>query len=54
MTLRLGSKGLLVEILQHNLKTLGYSVAVDGQYGYGTRNAVRRYQMEQSVKLAAH
>ena len=49
MVLRLGSKGLLVENLQHNLKTLGYSITVDGQYGYGTRNAVRRYQMDNKL-----
>ena len=46
-TLRVGSRGTQVKYLQRNLNTLGYNCgAVDGIFGYGTRNALARFQRE--------
>ena len=43
--LRVGSKGDAVKELQARLQTLGYDPGeIDGQYGNGTRNAVRLFQ----------
>lgn len=44
-TLKLGSRGPLVEFLQNILKILGYYTgAIDGVFGNNTKNAVIRFQ----------
>jgi peptidoglycan hydrolase-like protein with peptidoglycan-binding domain len=42
--LKKGSKGDAVKTLQQNLVQLGYSVAVDGDFGKGTEEAVLHLQ----------
>lgn len=42
--LKRGSKGSSVRALQEQLNTLGYGVAVDGDFGHGTEDAVRHLQ----------
>ncbi|MDJ0736915.1 MAG: HEAT repeat domain-containing protein [Nostocaceae cyanobacterium] len=49
--LRLGSRGKKVEVLQTQLQDLGYyDGEIDGKYGETTRNAVLKFQEEQSLK----
>jgi peptidoglycan hydrolase-like protein with peptidoglycan-binding domain len=43
-TIRYGATGHPVRTLQHLLRARGYTVAVDGRYGTGTRAAVIRFQ----------
>lgn len=42
--LKKGSKGSKVRVLQQDLKTLGYNIAVDGDFGAKTENAVKSFQ----------
>lgn len=42
--LKKGSKGSDVRALQEDLKQLGYNIAVDGDFGPGTDDAVRHLQ----------
>ena len=42
--LRKGSKGVYVEVLQKKLNDAGYSLAVDGDFGKKTLEAVKDYQ----------
>lgn len=42
--LKRGSKGSAVRELQEQLVTLGYKVAVDGDFGPGTEDAVHHLQ----------
>ncbi len=47
MVLRVGERGLLVDMLQEQLKALGYQVgAVDGVFGTLTRDAVLAFQAD--------
>ncbi|QOR70186.1 peptidoglycan-binding protein [Ruania alkalisoli] len=48
-TVRLWSRGDDVTYLQQRLDALGYAVAVDGIFGYGTQNAVREFQQAQGL-----
>jgi peptidoglycan hydrolase-like protein with peptidoglycan-binding domain len=50
-SLQLGDNGRDVSALQAELLRLGRSVSVDGQFGPGTRNAVR--ELEKAVGIAA-
>lgn len=43
-TLRTGAKGDDVKYIQQKLKTLGYSISVDGSYGKGTAAVVKSFQ----------
>ena len=42
--LRKGSKGVYVEVLQKKLNDAGYNLAVDGDFGKKTLEAVKDYQ----------
>ncbi len=42
--LKKGSKGSSVRALQEQLTTLGYTLAVDGDFGSGTEDAVKHLQ----------
>ena len=49
-----GNKGTAVKILQEKLIKLGYSCGVagaDGEYGYGTASAVRKFQHEHRLAV---
>ncbi|MBR4081859.1 MAG: peptidoglycan-binding protein [Clostridia bacterium] len=49
-TLRPGASGDKVKTLQQKLKDLGYySGKIDGKYGNGTENAVRKYQKKKGL-----
>lgn len=53
MVLSLGARGTEVEVIQVQLKALGYyNDLIDGQYGSSTQNAVTRFQQEQGLKKA--
>ncbi len=46
-----GSHGIRVEVLQSRLRALGYTTAsVDGDYGSGTAEAVRKFQSRAGLK----
>lgn len=49
-TLRIGSKGVYVLILQDALNALGYLTALDGSYGLNTSYAVRNFQVAQGLR----
>lgn len=51
--LRQGDKGEAVEILQANLIALGYDIygGVDGDFGYYTREALKKYQKDVDVEV---
>lgn len=49
MMLRLGNKGEEVKRLQQALKDKGYSIAVDGHYGHGTRSVVLKFQQDNGL-----
>ncbi|MGD9785216.1 MAG: peptidoglycan-binding protein [Hyphomicrobiaceae bacterium] len=48
-TLRRGDQGEDVKALQELLNELGYDLEVDGNYGRGTREAVRDYQKRNNL-----
>jgi peptidoglycan hydrolase-like protein with peptidoglycan-binding domain len=53
MVLSPGVRGAEVEVIQVQLKALGYyNDLIDGQYGSSTQNAVTRFQEEQGFKKA--
>lgn len=41
---KVGSSGDQVTTIQENLKTLGYSIDIDGNYGLGTQKAIQDFQ----------
>lgn len=43
-TLKIGSRGMQVDALQMNLNALGEDLDIDGQFGYLTAGALRRFQ----------
>jgi peptidoglycan hydrolase-like protein with peptidoglycan-binding domain len=45
---------MLVKMTQAELKRLGYPVAVDGQYGPGTRNAILAFEADQGLSLTGN
>jgi predicted chitinase len=47
--LRQGSKGAAVQTVQQRLKDLGYSLAVDGNFGPGTAKAVVAFQKKNNL-----
>ena len=46
-----GSKGEGVEVLQKLLVDHGYQIEVDGNFGRGTRDAVRDFQAKEGIKV---
>ncbi len=48
-TLRQGSRGAAVKTMQQRLVDLGYALAVDGNYGPGTRAAVIAFQSKNGL-----
>lgn len=51
-TIRFGSKGVYVAVLQDALNTLGYSVGnIDGIFGSNTKKSVLKYQNEKKLKV---
>ena len=48
-TLRLGSRGNFVKILQYLLNWFGYSLAVDGVFGVGTERVVKQFQQKNAL-----
>ena len=52
VTLRKGSKGSQVKLLQQRLKELGYNCgAIDGSFGSQTLSAVRAFQKDRGLKV---
>lgn len=50
-TIKQGSKGVYVAVLQDALNFLGYNVGnIDGIFGPNTKNAVIRYQAARGLK----
>lgn len=47
--LKFKSKGVEVKKLQQNLKDLGYTIAVDGDFGNGTKSVVIRFQKDNNL-----
>lgn len=47
--LQLGSRGKDVEALQRDMNVLGYELAVDGEYGGRTRDAVMRFERRRGL-----
>ena len=50
-TLRYGSRGDEVTLLQRKLRACGYALAVDGIFGPMTREAVRSYQAQRGLAV---
>jgi hypothetical protein len=50
-TLRPGSRGHDVKVLQSWLTHLGYRTSVDGVYGPGTRRSVRRFERHEQIRV---
>ena len=50
-TLRYGSRGDEVALLQRKLRACGYALAVDGIFGPMTREAVRSYQAQRGLRV---
>ena len=50
-TLRYGSSGPSVSVLQQYLNKFGYNVSVDGRFGRETYYAVRMFQREQGLRV---
>ena len=50
-TIRNGSKGNFVYLVQFLLNQLGENLVVDGVFGSNTENAVRRFQQENSLTV---
>ena len=50
-TLRLGSSGHEVRVLQSWLGHLGFRTSVDGQFGEGTRTALRRFEGRNGLRV---
>lgn len=49
-TLRMGSKGKAVEVMQGRLQELGYSTSIDGEFGLATRQAVVNFQSSRGLR----
>lgn len=49
-TLRVGSTGENVKVVQQKLSELGYEVSVDGKFGRKTSEAVAKFQASQNLK----
>ncbi|MFN6478406.1 peptidoglycan-binding domain-containing protein [Nostoc sp. DedQUE07] len=50
-TLRMGSKGKAVEVMQRRLSDLGYSTTIDGEFGKATQQAVVNFQNSRGLRL---
>ena len=50
-TLRMGSSGHEVRVLQSWLGHLGFRTSVDGQFGRGTRTALRRFEQRNGLRV---
>ncbi len=48
-SLRKGDKGEFVQLMQQMLLTLGYNIAVDGQFGAGTERMVIQFQKDNKL-----
>lgn len=48
---RIGSTGDQVKRIQEDLKNLGYSIDVDGNFGQGTKNAISDFQTRTGLKV---
>ena len=46
-----GTKAYYVKFIQSGLKQLGYSIDVDGSFGYGTRDVVLQYQRDNGLEV---
>jgi penicillin-insensitive murein DD-endopeptidase len=49
-TLRLGAQGPEVRRLQELLRAKGYTLTVDGDFGQGTRQVLRRFQLDEGLQ----
>ncbi|QIG67788.1 endolysin [Rhizobium phage RHph_Y38] len=50
-TLRLGSKGAGVRDLQALLRSAGYNVTVDGDFGQSTKKAIKQFQQDHGINI---
>jgi len=50
-SLKRGSKGEFVQLMQEMLKKLGYEIVVDGNFGPGTEKAVFDFQQKNNLKV---